>query len=516
MNRDCVNAFGSHKFPFYNLHARLYLLIAFARIAKDSPETLKRHHSVFADHALNGLPHALIQKFAAEIALSIESAFPKTYDSSVTEKLHKVGVSQMPVKEIDVYRNNFEETPWHIREEINHNLKLYFDWDFDHYWFYPLGEVFGISENQVKELARQVILKEWGMAIDDDFIQDPRRSSLWDSSSSQRETYHSHGSYPRTDDYSFYISYHAMLTVAAKLLLEMPVGHSDWYDDKWTDWLSRHTLTRSDGRWLADRRDPAPLEQPIWMLEKTTENWRQELKDDNFLDRLLIERNEKTWLNIRGSWMDHDNERQENIHITSALVSPETSQSLLNALSSCLNPHDFKLPDYQEDHMEFMESPFKLLGWIVQDSEYEGLDIAGLDIADPHANKIDYPPYKIGDSIVKRLQLSVDSEQRNWYMSNTTEESLVCELWSLSKEGNEEEASRSGIRMSASLEFLKVLCSTLECELIIEVQIDRRFRKYSSYSRSNNDDRYSPPNSKLYILSANGQLRDTRTCYQLR
>ncbi|MDF5728325.1 MAG: hypothetical protein PUP92_09875 [Rhizonema sp. PD38] len=404
MNRGCVNAFGSHVFPFYNLHARLYLLIALARIAIDSPEKLRRHHSVFAHHAVDGLPHALIQKFAADITLSIEAAFPGTYDISVTEKLHKVGVSQMPVKEIDGYRENLEQTPWHTRGEVDRNLKLHFGWDFDRYWFEPLGEVFGISGNQVEELAREVVFKEWGIAIGDDSIRDPR-SSLWNSYQSERETSHSHGSYPRTDDYSFYLSYHAMLTVIAKLLLEMPVVHrDDWCDDEWADWLQRHTLTRPDGRWLADRRDPAPLERRTWLLETKTENWRQELKPDDFLDSLLTQRNGKTWFNVRGSWSDNDSEREENIYITSALVSQETSQSLLNALSSCLNPHNFKLPAYREEDMEFNKSPFELQGWICRDSENEGLDVA-----DPHAGRINYPPGDLEEEARERTHNELSS-----------------------------------------------------------------------------------------------------------
>lgn len=370
--------------------------------------------------------------------------------------------------------------------------------------------MFGIPGNQVEELAREVV-KEWNIEIKDESIHDPREN-LWHSHRYERETSHSQGSYPRTDDYSFYISYHAMLSVAAKLLLEMPVSHEyNWCDDEWNDWLQRHTLTRFDGQWLADGRDAAPLERRSWLLEKTTENWRQELKPDDFLDCLLTQRNRKTWLNVRGSWSDNDNQRQENIYIASVLVSQDTSQSLLNALSSCLNPHDFKLPAYQEEGMEFNESPFELQGWICRSSENEGIDVA-----DPHAGKINYPPYKIADSIVERLRLSVDLEQRNWYMPNTSEESLVCDLWKLSDKYNQEEVPRHGIRMSASLEFLKILCSTLDRDLIVEVQIQRRFCRSSYYTRSNDDGEYSTPNSKIYILSADGKLRDTGTCYQLR
>ena len=507
LNRECVNAFGSRTFPFYNLHARLYLFIALARISIDNPALLRHHHQLFKHHALEGLPHTLIQKFASEIALSIESAFPETYESNVTEMLRTVGISQMSVKVIDGYRQNFQETPWHARGEVDCNLNLHFGWDFEQYWFEPLGAVFGISGNQVEELAREVILKEWNITIDDDFILDPR-SNLWNSDQTGRETQHSHGSYPRTDDYGFYISYHAMFAVAAKLLLEMPVVHShSWREDEWGEWFKRHTLARADGRWLADWRDSPPVEQRVWLSEKLTENWCQDIKPDDFIDGLLTDYKGEIWLNIRGDWRDSDSDRQENFYITSALVSPRTSESLLNALSTCLNPHDFKLPDYEEEGIEFNEIPFELQGWIWRDPQDEGLDNA-----DPHAGQVDYPPYRIGDSITKRLGLSVDLEQRKWFIADRTEESLICKLWSTLKE----ESPKHGIRMSASLEFLKQLCATLERELIIEVQIERRLRRPSYYTRSDDDRKYSPPSSKIYILSADGKLRHTGTCHQFR
>ncbi|NJL57833.1 hypothetical protein HC928_23900 [bacterium] len=286
--------------------------------------------------------------------------------------LRAVGISQMPVKEIDRYRENLQETPWHARSEVDCTLKLHFSYDFDRYWFEPLGRVFGISGQQVEELAREVVLKEWSVAIGDDFIRDPR-SNLWNSYQTERETWHSHGSYPRTDDYGFYISYHAMFAVAAKLLLEMPVVHSySWCEDEWVDWLQRHTLTRSDGRWLADRRDSPPLERRAWLSEKPTENWQQDIKSDDFLDGLLTNYKGETWLNIRGSWSDSESERQESFYITSALVSQKTSESLLNALSTCLNPHDFKLPAYEEEEMEFNKPPFELQGWIWRGSQHGG------------------------------------------------------------------------------------------------------------------------------------------------
>jgi hypothetical protein len=257
MNRNSIGAFGSHKFPFYNLHARLYLLIALARVSIDNPQILRRYHAVFSQHALHSMPHVLIQKYSAEVALNIENAFPATYDIDVIEQLRHVGISQMPIKQIDRYGEKLE-SPWHMRDEVAKDLKFYFGYDFDRYWFEPLGEVFGISGKQVEELACEIIVKEWRVETNGSYYSDPR-VNLWRSPYQERETWHSHSSYPRTDDYSFYLSYHAMFYVAAKLLHEMPVVHKrDWYEeDEWSNWFHRHTLTRFDGRWLADRRDPA-------------------------------------------------------------------------------------------------------------------------------------------------------------------------------------------------------------------------------------------------------------------
>ena len=141
-----------------------------------------------------------------------------------------------------------------------------------------------------------------------------------------------------------------MMVVAAKLLQKMPVVHSrDWRENEWTEWLDRHLLTRNDGHWLADRRDPPPLERTRWIYEGKTEEWLEKITSEDFLEGVLFERDGETWLNVFGFWEDGDNQRREKFHVSSALVSPEASQSLLHALSNCLDPHDYKLPDYQEE-----------------------------------------------------------------------------------------------------------------------------------------------------------------------
>lgn len=509
MIRDEVGAFGSHKFPFYNLHAQQYLLIALARVSIDYPHILKSYQHVFVHHALENIEHVLIQKFAAEIALNIEKAFSDTYKPEIIEQLHKIGVSQLPVKQTErIYETNFS-SPWHEREEINTELKFNLGYDFARYWLESLGRRFGIPSKQVEELVIEIIVNEWQVDNDGSYLADPR-AYIWRSGQNERETWHDHGSYPRSDNLSFYLSYHSMFVVAARLLQQMPVVHGgDWHEDEWEEWLRGHTLTRANGYWLSDRRDPAPLVRRAWFYQEKSKDWRWEVTSTDFLDGLLIERDGETWLNVYGWWKDGDSQREENFHISTALVLPEASQSLLNALTTC-PPNDFKLPAYEEERMEFDVYPFELKGWVWYEDSYKGLDEF-----DPYAGTVIYPPYHIGEAIADKLQLTADKAMRNWYLPDKERASLVCELWGTNKVRQDEDPLRQGRRLSASLSFLKRLCEVFACELIFDVQIERRYRQ-KRYSNSNEGNEYAPPYHKIYVLSADGKIRDTRTYFQLR
>ncbi|MEK8209526.1 ATP-binding protein [Paenibacillus sp. FSL L8-0696] len=509
MERGTIDAFGTNKFPFYNLHARLYLLISLARISIDNPHILLRHKNVFYKHALQSSLHILIQKYATDIALKIEKAYPGSYSKEVIDSLQKVGKSQFDKVEVED-RWETRDSYWHANETIDINIDFHHGYDFDRYWFEPLGRVFGISSEQVEDLASDVVVNEWKIQLDGGYKNDSRHS-LWRSSSEQQGTYHSHGSYPRIDNYNFYLSYHAMLVVASRLLEMMPVVHSsDWYEDEWHEWLQRHLLTRIDGYWLYDRRDPIPLYRRDWINQVRNPDWREEISNDDFLDGILSERNGELWLNVFGSWEDGDSEGSESFNITSSLVSSDTAQSLLHALSTCSNPHDFKLPAYEEDEMEIDVDTFKHKGRVYQEEAYKRLDEF-----DPHSAKVDYPPYTIGSSITERMKISSDYEKREWTLADESGTSIVCEIWAPIHDSHEDEELRRGNRLTASLSFLKRLCTEFHSELIIEVQIGRRFRQ-KSYMRGSGADEYKPPLNKLFIFSADGRLRDTETYYEFR
>lgn len=507
MKQKNIGAFGFQSYDFYKYHADLYLLISFSRISEEYPNLIVKHKEVFKDLALNNLPHILIQIYASKIAVNITEAYPEAYEKEEIIKLKTIGKSLLPIKTI---KNYWEKTDsfWHSEELINKDFKIYHGYDFVDYWFKPLGNVFGISKEQIEDLVNDVIKHEMYLEFNGDYVED-KRQFLWSSSRDQEKTYHSHGSYPKIDTYSFYISYHAMLIVAGKLISKMSVTQvENEYEDKWEEWLSNHTLTRNDGFWLYDRRDPIPLKRRNLIHEVKKPNVDSTTDYSNIIEEVLVYENNEFWLNVCGYWQDKENEFLKNYRVSSALVSMEGTQSLLNALSTCSDPHDFKIPEYQESGMEYSVGQLNLRGWLHQ--KYIS---KGIDEFDPFSGNLLYPPYEIGSSIKEKFSLRTDSEKRKWRLPNE-KIVVVGELWSeLSM--YDEEPSRFGNRLKASFSFIKELCLELQCNLIIEIQINRITKDFYNTRRSEIVG-YQPPENKIFVFTSDGRLRDAERYYTIR
>jgi hypothetical protein len=502
LKHNKADAFGCNKFPFYSLHARQYLLISFARISVEHPELLHKYSHLFLDYGLCE-HHILIQKFATDIVFKIENAFPETYEKDVLMSIKNVGKSKMPIQKEDY--NYTTDKYWHKYGEVTTDVDFHFGWDFDRYWYKPLGDVFGIPGKQIQNIAATLIVKEWGCADKNAYNKDPR-VALWNRSSDDHETWHDHFSYPRTDNLDFYLSYHAMLVVAARLIEKMPViKKRDWHDDEWADWVSRHLLTRDDGKWLADSRNSLPINRPHWISEDNIDIWQNDIIEEDFLNCLNTKEQSELWINVKGSWHEKSNERKETFFVSSALVSTKTSDALLNALATCSDPFDYKLPHFDEADMEIESGIFQLKGWIIERSISKGLDEF-----DPYADGINYPPYSLGTTITDRCKLKIGNNGRTWQMINSSKNVLICEAWSSHREIRDEEPDQSGMRLKASLPFLKHLCETMGCSMIFDIGIQREI----SYKYNKDKREYTKPKHKIFILSEDGKLRTTHTSHQ--
>lgn len=481
--------------PFYGLHALQWFLIGIARAAIEVPAMLAPFARQLVDWALKDQPHVMIREFAARALLPLIERGILTDERKLKERLAHVNQSSLPVIESKSHERispkKKEAAP------VSDDDRYYFGMDIGPYWYAPLGRVFALGEDEIESEALKVIRGDLGF----------RAKGRWDEDQrSQRKlyqedhTYHSHGSHPRADTLHFYHAYHAMMIVAGKLLATTPVHGDSEYDERseFAEWFERHDLSRKDGRWLWDRRDPAPLHAPLWQdREQNDETWRNITVDD-FEDALHAEER----LNVWGYWTSADSDREQSVHIRSALVSPDKSAALLRALGSVDNIHDYAIPT-AEDDMEIDEPGYSLKGWVDDRSGDRGLDCS-----DRWAGGIGFPPPTPARFIVDLMSIATDADRREWKNKEQTVV-LASQVWGHYDEAKRHESSdpERGDRLQATVGFMTELLAARGCDLIIKVEIDRR-RRYRSYeSHIDDDKRRVPRKAKLYLLGSDGRFR---------
>lgn len=497
-----VGAYGSADYIFYKLHAIQYFFIALARTSISNPSILVKHSEKIAEYAISG-DHLLIQKFAADAALNIAEATSGTYEDATIDLLRRIGKSPFNPKKVKYDYST--DSIWHKAKKIDTKIDFHFGWDFDRYWFEPLGDVFGIPGKQVEDIAGEVVVNDWKMNGRNGYKNDPR-VGLWNSSSSDRETWHDHGSYPKTDNLDFYLSYHAMMIAAGKLLKAMPVVEkSDWGEDARREWMDRHLLSLEDGRWLSDIRGPLPLNRPVWTKNQRTDTWQSDITEQDFRERLIEAYKGEIWITVGGGWHEKVSERKEDVSIRSAFVAKETSDALMRALQSCEDNHDYKIPDYEEENMESRHGNFVLKGWLEFPSGSKGLDNF-----DHRSAEVSYPIISVGASVMSDLKLV--SEFNTWKEIGKTKEVLRCENWSTDRGERDEYVDQCGMRLKVSLNFLMNACKKYQSDLLIEMSIDRDI----IVSRMGGSNNYGKPVVKILIISTDGTIKTTEGSFGIR
>jgi len=480
---------------FYQLDACQWLLIALARAAKDTPNILIRHADFFIQLALNGEPHVLIRGFAARTALTLLDGGVLNSKSDLRQRLKNVNTSTLPQIASKYYertREQHKDTTASTKQD-----RFYFGIDMSPYWFDPLGRCFAKSQSEIEHEVQCVIADDWKYSGTLHWGEDERvRRKIFRDG----ETYHSHGSYPRVSDLRFYLSYHAMMVVAGKLLATVPVHHDpDDPEDDFSNWLLRHGLSRVDENWRADRRDPIPLEWPSWKNDKQTDDWRWSICRSDFDTHLTLPGGR---LNLWGRWTFISGSREESVHISSALVSSCRSEALLRALQTATNPHDFRIPD-AGDHLEIDREKFQLKGWIADRHPN-----SGLDDQDPWAGGISYPPVTPAPFVLDVMHLSTDSESRVWRVQNGKQEenALWSQVWGYYREKDDETEKESGSRIQGSFRFVLEFLRKIDMDLIIEVEIERQLRRPRYESYKEDDLGFIPPSARFFLVKSNGNV----------
>jgi hypothetical protein len=486
--------FADAALPFYAFHALQWFLIGIARAALEFPTAVAPFGDQIVDWALKDQPHVLLRQFAARAALALVAQGFLADSEHLKERLGAVNKSPFPPVESKSYERVATEDEG--IPELSGDDRYYFGIDIGPYWYAPLGRVFALSEKRVEFDALHVIRGEFGYAGRSRWDEDARvKHNLY----AENETYHSHGSHPRSDNLHFYHAYHAMMIVAGRLLASTPTHcNREWgEEDEFADWLDRHDLSRKDGRWLWDRRDPAPLERLAGQDRDNNDAWREVTEED--FDEVLRSGN---MLNLWGDWTFADSSREQSVHVASALVCPDKSLALLRALGTTNDIYAYGLPSAGND-LEIDESGFSLKGWIVDNSRDRGLDGQ-----DRWAGGIHFPTPMPAGYVVDLMVLRTDADSRFW---NDGQNSIgmASQTWGHYDEAKRHESSNParGSRLQAHPDFLWAVLSKLGADLIVEVQIDRRRRHQPYESSADDDNKRMPRKARLYLFSADRRVR---------
>ena len=450
------SAFADAELRFYDQQALLWLLIALARAAEESGPALAAHVDFLRRHARRDRPHVLQRGFAARALLSLARQALLELGENEAEELRTINISRLPPLEKEHttsgrsgFGRSYDET------------RFSFGIDIGPYWLAPLGRVFGLGQERIEDEAEKVIREDWGLDDNGRWDCDERATRRYFEHSSLR---HSHGTTPKVNDLQFYLSFHALMTVAGKLLETEPARAAA--DDSWTgfsEWLRRHNLSRRDGLWLADRREPTPPDV-LFFPTAADADWLASATADEAFRLLMLPDDTMT---VSGYWTSYDGERQQVVSVNSALASRDRSEALVRALRTASDPTHFKVPEF-EDRLEIDKPPYLFKGWV-----RDGTDERGLDKYDPWAASIDPRVLAPADPFVRGLSLRADGGESCWCDTAGVPQ-LRSQSWSDGVDDEEDNCNGGGRRLLAIPGCLDALMRSTGLDLVVEISLQRK------------------------------------------
>lgn len=487
--------FVDARLPFYKLHALQWLVIAFARAAIEYPTTLLDFCSDLIDVAFQAQSHVLIRQFAARsVATLIESGeFP--VENGMIERLSHVNIAPYSGTAV----RSFEDVGHELSDprQTDDGDKFYFGVDIGPYWYKPLGRVFSLSQSEIEIEALKVIRNEFCYFGTGAWSEDERaRRGIHRPA----ETRSSHGAYPDAHNHHTYLCYHAMMIVAGRLLLAAPIRHDTEtnVEDEFAQWLARHELSRNDGRWLADRRDPMPLEWLKWRYQKEGHIAHNSPDHTHFKQALGT----ASVLNVWGYWSIVGSISVQLVQVRSAFVCSDRSMALLRALSADEEGHIYSIPR-SSGQCEIDQSGFKLKGWIEDCG-----DNRQLDNKDPWSGGVQYPPPIPSVDTIDLMALKTDVDMRRW-RDSANQCVMASQVWGHLEVSEQSDHYSHGRRLEASMGFVNELLKEIDRDLIVGVRIETRQRNWR-YGRKRDDGEQRQTGTQIYVVRSNGEVATLR------
>ena len=460
--------FQAGELPFFYMHARLWLLIALARLAIDYPDEVARYKNDLLSYALgDNATHVLMRHFAAQALISCASAGQLQLPAKQMNCLRNVALSSFPRLKKKL-RTNGGFYSGRQKSELGPSSEFHLDYEFHKYDVNNLSRVFGQQCWKVADLISEVV-----------HTIDPNVKRMYDSAG--RESQYRRNTKSVTTRYHTYgqqLGYHALFFVANKLLMTYPVTDDSWYDtDPWEEWLGRYLLSRSDGLWLSDGTDRIPLDTKNFLLEAKSKDYSITGDYLKILRLVGIDSQVGKELVIKGQWFSEDDIE---VRISSALVSASKAGMLARKLTQ-EDPMLVRLPCFRSteyDPEDLQANKAEYIPWVVVPTAE-----VRLDEHDPYGASSAILRPHLAREFTKICSLTrSDSFGRIWKDKRGCV-SLRVQAWGR-EDKNPEVKSEFGTRLFCSTEILRKILAKIDKELLILIKLERYEKKtYSEKSK---------------------------------
>lgn len=340
------------------------------------------------------------------------------------------------------------------------------------------------------------ICDQWGITEDEVAKERRIRDYRWELTSND------HGSEPTIETLRTYAEWHAMFCAAEELLRTSPLEKDNWAEDTFLDWLLSH-CTSYPKWWLADMRDPVPLDKIFWtMVPPDSADWETSIPENSFDPLVGFEHAKISEYVVLDAYIRRANEGYtETIHIASALASVETAPALLRALQTVRNPMDYRIPP-EGDDLEIDKGDFRLLGWL-KDIERPH---DGIDMKDPLRNNLSGTLTLPGKRFSEWAKLiSSPDNKLHWTYGEDQKAVTKFECWDdlptteRNYRGFYSEGRRLWVHTPTLISFLK----NEEKDLIVQCWISRWRDKKGAGE-------YVPGKAKIYLIHSDGIIETLR------
>lgn len=400
---DLALPFCNAKLPFYPLHARLWLLMALARIARDAPTAVVNYRPLLEKVAFSSdFPHVVMRATAIDALRRIAPAIGDGADrASLLARLDSANRSPFPYEP----RPDYRERRYIRRPDTSPppEDRFYLDYDFTKYQVERLCHVFGSAGWEVEDLIHKWV-RRWDAKVS--AMHECLRSSSHDNSWSS-------GYVPNRDRNGGYLGWHGLMLAAGEMLATRVVTGEDWGGDAWDAFLAEYRITRTDGLWLADATDPFPLDlQSESALAMPSPGERSKPVDDyRLLAPILgVDENRLTgeWMPVAGHWSITND---LNVTMQSVLANARDARRIVMAVLA-EEPFFRWLPDDDDEITRHLgDDGHSVRAWIERDQHRE----RKFDRQDPYAATSAHQRPRPAAWVRDALELTPDDAvPRNW------------------------------------------------------------------------------------------------------